>query len=62
MSFLESLKNNQAETNSMESRISLRFMEHAGSLPLSQEPETCPYPEPDQFSPCRHILLPEDIF
>jgi hypothetical protein len=23
-----------------------------GSLPHSQEPATCPYPEPDQFSPC----------
>ena len=23
-------------------------MEPEGSLPLSQEPATCPYPEPDQ--------------
>jgi hypothetical protein len=27
-------------------------MEHEGSLPHSQEPATCPYPEPYQSSPC----------
>jgi hypothetical protein len=27
-------------------------MEPEGSLPHSQEPATCPYPEPQQFSPC----------
>jgi hypothetical protein len=27
-------------------------MEPGGSLPYSQEPATCPYPEPDQSSPC----------
>ena len=27
-------------------------MESEGSLPHSQVPATCPYPEPDQFSPC----------
>ena len=27
-------------------------MEPEGSLPHSQEPATCPYPEPDQSSPC----------
>jgi hypothetical protein len=27
-------------------------MEPGGSLPHSQEPATCPYPEPDQSSPC----------
>jgi len=26
-------------------------MEHEGSLPISQQPTTCPYPEPDQGSP-----------
>jgi len=25
-----------------------------------QEPNTCPYPEPDQSSPCPLIPLPED--
>ena len=29
-------------------------MEPEGSLPHSQEPTTCPYPEPDQSSPCPH--------
>jgi hypothetical protein len=38
-------------------------MEHKGSLPHPQEPARCPYPEPDQFSPCPlptswgHILI-----
>ena len=27
-------------------------MEPEGLLPHSQEPATCPYPEPDQYSPC----------
>jgi hypothetical protein len=31
-----------------------------GSLPHSQVPATCPYPEPDQSSPYPHIPLPED--
>jgi hypothetical protein len=29
-------------------------MEPGGSLPHSQEPDTCPYPEPAQSSPCPH--------
>jgi len=28
-------------------------------LPPSQEPATSPYPEPDQFSPCPLIPVPE---
>ena len=28
------------------------FYETKGSLPSSQQPATCPYPEPDQSSPC----------
>ena len=27
-------------------------MEPEGSLPHSQQPATCPYPEPDKSSPC----------
>jgi len=30
------------------------------SLPHSHMPTTCPFPEPDQSSPCPHIPLPED--
>jgi hypothetical protein len=37
-------------------------MEPEGSLPLLQQPTTCPYPEPDQFSPCPHIPYPEDPY
>ena len=35
-------------------------MEPEGSLPQSQVPANCPYPEPARSSPCPHILLPED--
>ena len=35
-------------------------MEPEGSLPHSQVSTTCPYPEPDQFSPLHHIPLPEN--
>ena len=35
-------------------------MEPEGSLPHSQVPDTCPYPEPARSSPYPHILLPED--
>jgi len=31
-----------------------------GSLPQSQVPATCPYPEPDRSSPYPYIPLPED--
>jgi len=34
-------------------------METEGSLPHSQVPANCPYPEPDQSGPCTHIPLPE---
>jgi hypothetical protein len=36
------------------------FMEPVGSLPHSQVPATCPYPEPAQSSPYPHLPLPED--
>ena len=35
-------------------------MEPEGSLPHSQIPATCPYPEPARSSPYPHILLPGD--
>ena len=34
-------------------------MEPEGSLPHSQDPATCPYPELDRSSPYPHIPLPE---
>jgi len=37
-------------------------MEPEGSLPYSQKPATCPYPEPDQSSPGLSIQLLEDPF
>jgi hypothetical protein len=36
------------------------FMEPEGSLPYSQVPATCPYPEPTPSSPHIPIQLPED--
>jgi hypothetical protein len=36
------------------------FMEPEGALPHSQQPATCPYPEPAQSSPNPHIPLPDD--
>ena len=35
-------------------------MEPEGSLPHSQVPATCLYPEPARSSPYLHILLPKD--
>jgi len=37
-------------------------MEPERSLPHSQVPATCPYPEPARSSPYPHIPLPEDHF
>jgi hypothetical protein len=36
-------------------------MEPKGSLPHSQVPANCSYPEPARSCPYPHILLPEDI-
>ena len=36
-------------------------MEPEGSLPLSQEPAACPYPESDQSSTCPHITYLKSI-
>jgi len=35
-------------------------MEHEGSLPHSQVPANCPYPEPDRSSPYPHIPFHEE--
>jgi hypothetical protein len=35
----------------------LHFVEHEDSLPSSQEPAICPYPEPDQISPLPPIRI-----
>ena len=35
-------------------------MEPEGSLPHTEVPATCPYPEPNRSSPYPHIPLPED--
>ena len=43
-----------------QSRNSPHFIEPESSLPHSQVPATCPYPEPAQSSPYPQILLPED--
>ena len=37
-------------------------METEGSSPYTQEPDTCPYPDPDQSSPCHPIQPLEDPF
>ena len=37
------------------------FIEPEVSLPHSQVPATCPYPEPDRPSPYPNIPLPEDL-
>jgi len=42
------------------SRNAPHFMEHEGSLPQSQIPATCLYPEPVRSNPYPHIPLPED--
>jgi hypothetical protein len=35
-------------------------MKPESSLPHSQMPANCPYPEPDLSSPYLHLPLPED--
>ena len=40
----------------------LHFIEPEVSLPHSQVPAACPYPEPSRPSPYPHIPLPEDPF
>ena len=36
------------------------FMDPEGSLPHSQVPAICPYPEPARSSPYPHVPLPDD--
>ena len=43
-----------------QSRNSPHFVGTEGSLPHSQAPATCPYPEPARSSPYPHTSLPED--
>ena len=43
----------------IQSRNSPHFMEPEGSLPYSQAPATCPYPEPT-LSILHPLTLPED--
>ena len=38
----------------------LLFMEHEGSLSHSQQPTTCPQPEPDRSSPISSIIISSD--
>ena len=44
----------EANRSSASQEDSPHFMETEGSLLHSQEPVTCPYPEPDWSSPCPH--------
>jgi hypothetical protein len=44
----------EANRSSASQEIPPNFMEPEGSLPHSQVPATCPYPEPDQSCPSPH--------
>jgi len=46
----------------VESRNFPQIVEPRGSLPVSQQPFACPYPERDQASPPSLILALEDPF
>jgi len=50
----------KANRFSTSQEIPPHFIEPEGSLPQSQVPATCPYPEPARSSPYPHIPLPED--
>jgi hypothetical protein len=45
----------EAKTSWATQEITLHFMEPEGSSPYTQQPATCPYPEPDWSSPCPPI-------
>jgi len=57
---MEQCRSGQANRFSASQEIPRFLMEPEGSLPQSQMPATCPYPEPAPFSPHPHIPLPED--
>jgi len=46
----------EANRVSASQKNSPHFVEPEGSLPLSQVPAICPYPEPARSSPCHHFL------
>jgi hypothetical protein len=48
----------EANNRSASEEIFPTFMEPEGSLPYSQEPATCPYPEPDISNPPLPTLFP----
>jgi hypothetical protein len=53
----------EVNTSSATEEIPRILMETEGSLSHSQEPATCPHPEPDQSSPCPPPIQPlEDPF
>ena len=57
---MERSPSSEANRFSASQEIPLILMEPEDSLPHSQVPATCPYPEPARSSPYPHILLPED--
>ena len=50
----------KANRFSASQEIPPHFMKPEGSLPHSQVPATCPYPEPARSSPYPRLTLPED--
>ena len=51
----------EADRFSASQEIPPHFMEPEGSLPQSQVPAICIYPEPARFIPYPHIPLPVDL-
>jgi len=47
----------EANSRSARQEIPRLLLEPEGSLPCSQDPDTGPYPEPDEYSPHLPILL-----
>ena len=59
---MEQITSWKANSFSAGQEIPLHFMEHEGSLPHSQVPATCPYPESSQIQSMPPLPLPEDPF
>jgi hypothetical protein len=57
---MEQIPSFEADRSSVTQENSSHFMATEGSLPHTQQPVTCPYPEPDQSSPCFLIPVLED--